>query len=92
MARRRTDTRVFVCGDAHADSRAADQDTAIDLSRANLMGYNSGNVRIVDAIRVVRSAITDLVSQPLQQLDDVLFDGKSAVVAADGNLHVLIPT
>ena len=65
MAGRCAHTRKFVGGDAHADAGAANQDAAIDLVRANLMGHDGGNVGIVDAVGIMRAAINHFVIEPL---------------------------
>jgi hypothetical protein len=77
----------FIGCDAHANARAADQDAAIHLFRAYLLGHDGGDVRIIDALATVGAGVDHFLVQPLEQLDDPLSDGKPAMVASDRNTH-----
>ena len=88
MARCCADTGEFIRGDTHADTSAADQDTAIDLSIGYLAGDLSGVVRIVNALQFEWAKVLDVAIQALQKLGEARLQLHAAMITSDADFHM----
>jgi hypothetical protein len=79
----------FVGGDRHADSGAADQYASFDLSFRHASGDFCGEVRVVDSLIAMRSAIYHFVAVGGEVLHQFVFDLGTAVVATNCDAHGL---
>ena len=89
----RTDALVLVRGHAHADARAADEDSAVGFLASHLVADLVRKNRVVARFRGVRSHVKDFVALAFQKLDELFLVFERGVVAADsdGLEHFLTP-
>src|SRR5262245_2887318 len=77
----------LVRGDAHADARAANQDTPFHPTLADSLGHLEGKVRVVRAPRAVRSDVDYLMADLTQKRNDPLLDAEATMVTTNRNVH-----
>src|SRR5262245_16641292 len=70
----------FVRGDAHSVAGPANEDAAIDAARTNRFGNRDGVIGVVDARSAVGAEVVHFVTELLEQADQALLDGHSAMV------------
>lgn len=81
------DAGEFIGGDAHTDTCAADEDTAVKFAIGDIASDLSGVVRIVDALRFEGTKILHFALHALNKLGDAGFEGNATVIAGNANLH-----
>ncbi len=78
----------LVGGDRGSDAAAAEDDASVCLPAADGPGDGGGEIGIVViGIELVCAEVDYLVSEALDHLDDVIFEGQAGVVCADGDFH-----
>jgi hypothetical protein len=93
VTHRSANTSLLIGGDASSHTRAAHQNSPLRLPLEHSPAYQLGNIREVDRLRTVRSAILYFVSLVLQKMDHCAFERISCVIAAYCNgqsLHRMI--
>ena len=83
----RAHARDLVRGDARADSRAAEQDAAVDLAAHDREAELLGVVRVVDRLGRVCAEVEHAVTERLDLLLHRFLERETRVVAGDGDLH-----
>lgn len=87
MARCGADTSKFIRCDTHADTGAADQDSAIDVSVGYLTGNLSRKIRVVNALSFERTKVLDVAIQTLQKLGEARLQLHAAMITCDADFH-----
>jgi hypothetical protein len=82
-----SDARNLVRGHGDAEARAADDDTAVGLTRRDGLPNRVTVLRIVDGRRVVRSVIDYVMSAIAQNLRDAILVFETGVICAEGDFH-----
>ncbi len=87
-----TNARKLVRHDTHAHSCAADQNSPINLPRAD-GGRNLGRVvGVIDALGTLRAEVEPLVAQFGKPGEHLPLHGKASMIAGNGNFHGLSNT
>ena len=89
-AERRADAAELVGGDGNADARATDQNALFAFAGHDSLRHSLGINGIITARLGIGAEIFYLKAALLQMVNDLRFQGKSAVVASDRN-HESVP-
>ena len=79
---RRANASDFICGDRHADSRAADEDAEIGMALCDAPGNLDGEIGIVDGRLRPGAHVIDFVAAILQMLLDGILHAKPGMIGA----------
>lgn len=83
------DSFVLVCGDAHADARAAYENAEVGFSRLNLAAELVRKFGIIDRFFCAVAADIGIFDAALAQMaEELCFEGIACVVAADCDFFV----
>ena len=86
-AERRADALEAVCRHRHSHTSTADQNAKIDIALCDGHGDVSSIVRIIASFRIKATAVTAI----LESGHKLGLEFESAVIGADGNLHLCGP-
>ncbi len=78
----------FVCHNRHADSGATDQNPALHLAARDGTGNLFSKIRVINRLRGVGTEINALVSQLLEQIQNVLLHLESGMIGTNGTQHI----
>ena len=87
LRRRGPHSRNLVGRDGHSDPGIAHQDAAVAPCAAHFARHPLGEIRVIARLRRIRAEVHHFMPVPQQFLPQVLFEGKTGVIGADGYLH-----
>jgi hypothetical protein len=88
VARGGTDTWNFVGGNAHADTTTAEKNPAIDFARAEFAPDLGSHIRVIATIVAKRADVGHFVTKLGYHFDELSFDSKSTMIAANRYFHL----